>query len=97
MPSPGGMKTEFNTFLVLGDLDTRTLGPRVSGPSWGRPLAEALATASGVEARTSGPSGRKLWLRRFGCPDTWHHPEGLGVVLGQSIGWGPCPLSLLPP
>lgn len=95
MPSPGRTKTQLNTLLVLEDPDTRTPGPRVSGPSCGRPLADALATASGAVARTPGSSGRKLWLRRFGGPDTWPHPKGLRrVVPGQGLGWGPC---LLPP
>lgn len=30
--SPGEMKTQLNTFLVLRDLETRTPGPRLSGP-----------------------------------------------------------------
>lgn len=44
--SPGGMKTQLKTVLVLKGLGTRTPGPRLSGPSWGLPRAEALATAS---------------------------------------------------
>lgn len=65
----------------------------MSGQSWGRPGAEAVAAASGAGAGAGAPgsSGRKLWSWGCGGPDTWRHPEMLEVILGQDTGWGSLP------